>query len=163
MRWAMAAFYFAAGALHLAVPERFLPIVPNFVPIPHAVVLVTGLWILTRRLRRLVGIMLAIYAAFEGIQLPPIPDGWRYHGLRLIMQPVLVGAVLYASHRLAVAETSPHNGAAPKRGPAVKTPRVPIVHTPNSVSSEPGAGQLNCFSPRARSASATRVREPSHG
>jgi uncharacterized membrane protein len=43
MRWMMAAFYFAAGVVHLAAPERFLPIVPDFVPMPHAVVLVTGI------------------------------------------------------------------------------------------------------------------------
>jgi uncharacterized membrane protein len=69
MRWVMAVFYFAAGIVHLAAPERFLPIVPDFVPVPHAVVLVTGFCeiagsvaLLTKRLRRLAGVMLAIYA-----------------------------------------------------------------------------------------------------
>jgi hypothetical protein len=31
MRWAMAAFYLAAGVVHLLAPDRFLPIVPDFV------------------------------------------------------------------------------------------------------------------------------------
>jgi uncharacterized membrane protein len=114
MRWAMAVFYFAAGVVHLAAPERFLPIVPDFVPMPHTVVLVTGLCeiagsvaLLTVRLRRFAGIMLAMYAvcvfpanikhALEGIHVPPLPDGWWYHGPRLIMQPVLVWWALFCT------------------------------------------------------------------
>lgn len=115
MRWAMAVFYFAAGVFHLAAPERFLPIVPDFVPMPHAVVLVTGLCeiagsvaLLTNRLRRLAGITLAIYAicvfpanvkhALEGIHVPPLPDSWWYHGPRLLMQPVLVWWALFCAN-----------------------------------------------------------------
>jgi uncharacterized membrane protein len=114
MRWVLAVFYFAAGVVHLAAPERFLPIVPDFVPMPHAVVLVTGLCeiagsvaLLTKRLRRLAGVMLAVYAvcvfpanlkhALEGIHVPPLPDGWWYHGPRLIMQPVLVWWALFCT------------------------------------------------------------------
>jgi uncharacterized membrane protein len=62
MRWVLAVFYFAAEVVHLAAPERFLPIVPDFGPMPHAVVLVTGLCeiaggvaLLTKRLRKLAG------------------------------------------------------------------------------------------------------------
>jgi uncharacterized membrane protein len=114
MRWMMASFYFAAGVAHLAALERFLPIVPDFVPMPHAVVLVTGLCeiagsvaLLTRRLRRLAGVLLAIYAvcvfpanikhAVESINVPPLPDSWWYHGPRLIMQPVLVWWALFCA------------------------------------------------------------------
>jgi uncharacterized membrane protein len=114
MRCAMAVFYFAAGVVHIAAPERFLPIVPDFVPMPHTVVLVTGLCeiagsvaLLTKRLRRLAGVILAIYAvcvfpanikhALEGIHVPPLPDGWWYHGPRLIMQPVLVWWALFCT------------------------------------------------------------------
>jgi hypothetical protein len=60
MRWAMAAFYLAAGTAHLVAPEQFLPIVPDFVPIPREVALATGLCelagglaLLTTRLRRI--------------------------------------------------------------------------------------------------------------
>jgi uncharacterized membrane protein len=31
----MAAFYLAAGVVHLPAPDRFLPIVPDFVPMPR--------------------------------------------------------------------------------------------------------------------------------
>jgi uncharacterized membrane protein len=107
MRWAMAASYFVAGIFHLVAPDKFLPIVPDFVPLPREVVLATGvceiagsLALLTTRWRRLAGVMLALYAvsvfpanikhAIDGIHVPPIPDSWWYHGPRLLMQPVLV-------------------------------------------------------------------------
>jgi uncharacterized membrane protein len=107
MRWAMAAFYLVAGIVHLVAPEKFLPIVPDFVPLLREVVLATGvceiaggLALLTTRLRWVAGVMLAVYAVFvspanikralEGIHLPPVLDSWWYHGPRLLMQPVLV-------------------------------------------------------------------------
>jgi uncharacterized membrane protein len=114
MRWLMAAFYMGAGVVHILRPEAFLPIVPAWVPAPHTVVILTGLCelagavaLMTTRLRRFAGVMLAIYAvcvfpanikhAFEGIELPPIPDSWWYHGPRLALQPVLVWWALYCS------------------------------------------------------------------
>jgi uncharacterized membrane protein len=110
----MAAFYLAAGTVHLIAPEQFLPIVPDFVPMPREVVLATGLCeiagglaLLTTRLRSLAGVLLALYAAFvfpanikhafEGIHLPPVPDSWWYHGPRLLMQPVLVWWALFCT------------------------------------------------------------------
>jgi len=63
--------------------------------------------LLTKRLRRLAGVMLAVYAvsvfpanikhALEGIHVPPFPDGWWYHGPRPIMQPVLVWWALFCA------------------------------------------------------------------
>jgi uncharacterized membrane protein len=114
MRWLMAAFYIAAGTGHLIRPEAFLPIVPDFVPLPRETILITGLCelagavaLLTPRLRKLAGIMLALYAlgvwpanikhALEGIDLPPIPDTWWYHGPRLAFQPVLMWWALFCS------------------------------------------------------------------
>lgn len=114
MRWAMAAFYVAAGIVHLTAPDAFLPIVPNWVPLPRETVLVTGLCeiagsiaLLTRRLRRLAGVMLALYAvcvfpanirhALDGIHVPPLPDNWWYHGPRLLLQPVLVWWALFCA------------------------------------------------------------------
>jgi uncharacterized membrane protein len=71
MRWAMAAFYLVAGIVHLFTPDKFLPIVPDFVPLPREVVLATGvceiagaLALLTTRLRWLAGVMLGLYAIF---------------------------------------------------------------------------------------------------
>jgi uncharacterized membrane protein len=114
MRWALAAFYLVAGITHLVAPDKFLPIVPDFVPLPREVVLATGvleiagsLALLTTRLRRLAGVMLALYAvcvfpanikhAIDGIHVPPIPDSWWYHGPRLLMQPVLVWWALFCA------------------------------------------------------------------
>jgi uncharacterized membrane protein len=110
----MAAFYLVAGVVHLIAPDKFVPIVPDFVPLPREVVLATGaceiadgLALLTTRLRWLTGVMLAVYAVFvfpanikhavEGIHLPPVPDSWWYHGPRLLMQPVLVWWALFCA------------------------------------------------------------------
>jgi uncharacterized membrane protein len=114
MRWVMAAFYAIAGIGHVATPDSFLLIVPEWVPYPRAVILLTGLCeiagsiaLLTPRLRRLAGIMLALYAicvfpanikhAIEGIPLPHVPDSWWYHGPRLAFQPVLVWWALFCA------------------------------------------------------------------
>ena len=112
LRWFLVVFYGSAGILHLAAPGRFLPIMPPWVPEPYAVILATGacelfgaVGLLIRKLRRLAGLMLAIYAvcvfpanlhhAFGGVDVPGLPSSWWYHGPRLLMQPVLVWAGLW--------------------------------------------------------------------
>lgn len=114
MRWIMASFYIVAGLTHIALTDKFLLIVPNWVPFPRAVVLLTGLCeiagagaLLSTRLRRWAGIMLALYAvcvfpanikhAIDGIHLPPVPDSWWYQGPRLAFQPVLVWWALFCA------------------------------------------------------------------
>lgn len=114
MRWILAAFYILAGILHITGPAQFLPIVPGWVPFPNQVVLATGLCeivggfaLLTLRLRVLAGVMLALYAAcvfpsnikhaIQGIDLPPVPNSWWYHGPRLAFQPVLIWWALFSS------------------------------------------------------------------
>jgi uncharacterized membrane protein len=114
MRWILAAFYFAAGVWHLLRPDAFMPIVPDWVPLPREVILATGVCelagaiaLLTPRLRRLAGVMLALYAlcvwpanikhAVEHIATPPIPDTWWYHGPRLAFQPVLIWGALFSA------------------------------------------------------------------
>jgi uncharacterized membrane protein len=114
MRRIMAGFYILTGIVHVVMPETFLPIVPTWVPFPAQVVLATGICeiaggsaLLTNRLRRLAGVMLALYAicvfpsnikhAIEGIDLPPVPNSWWYHGPRLALQPVLVWWALFSS------------------------------------------------------------------
>src|SRR3978361_73599 len=69
MRWIMTAFYLAAGIAHLTLTDKFLLIVPDWVPLPREVVLATGICeiagsiaLTSPRLRRLAGIMLALYA-----------------------------------------------------------------------------------------------------
>lgn len=112
--WIMAAFYGTVGIAHLSAPDKFLPIMPDSVPLPTDVIVVTGLCeiagsvaLLTKRWRRLAGIMLAVYAvcvfpanikhAFEHINVPPVPNSWWYHGPRLAFQPVLVWWALFCT------------------------------------------------------------------
>ncbi|MDQ4421017.1 DoxX family protein [Sphingobium sp. DEHP117] len=54
-----------AGIVHLRSPESFLPIMPDWVPFPRQTILITGVCeivgstaLLTRRLRKLAGVML---------------------------------------------------------------------------------------------------------
>jgi uncharacterized membrane protein len=106
-------FYVIAGMAHLAWPAPFLLIIPEMVPFPGTVVLVTGILeiagaigLLLSRWRRLAGLMLAIYAicvfpanirhAFSGLDIAGWPLGWWYHGPRLALQPVLVWWALWA-------------------------------------------------------------------
>ncbi|CAD5257223.1 conserved hypothetical protein [Bosea sp. 62] len=112
--WLLAAFYLAAGLLHLRSPAAFLPIVPDWVPAPYGTVIATGiaeilgaLGLLIPRLRKTAGTGLALYAlcvfpanlkhALEGVVLPGLPSSWWDHGPRLALQPVLIWAALHAS------------------------------------------------------------------
>ena len=114
LRAALALVYLAAGALHLSAPDAFLPILPDAIPYPREVVLLTGgceilgaVALLTPRLRRLAGVMLAAYAvcvfpanlkhAFAGVHVEGLPDSWAYHAPRLAAQPLLVWAALFAA------------------------------------------------------------------
>ena len=114
MLWVTVAFYAAAGAVHLASPDAFLPIVPDWVPRPRDVVLATGACelagaagLLVPRTRRLAGVMLALYAvcvfpanikhAVEHVDVPQLPGSWWYHGPRLLAQPVIVWWALFCA------------------------------------------------------------------
>lgn len=114
MRFVMAAFYIAAGAAHLIAPEKLLAITPSWVPFAAQIVLVTGICeiagaiaLVTKPLRWWAGVAFALYAlcvwpanikhALEGIDLPPIPNSWLYHGPRLMFQPVLIWWALYCA------------------------------------------------------------------
>jgi uncharacterized membrane protein len=116
-RYGLIGLYGVIGIVHLAATDRFLPIMPDWVPAPRLVVIGTGLCeiagalaLFVPRLRRLAGVMLALYAvcvvpanikqAVEGIAVPPIPDTWWYHGPRLALQPVMVWWALYAVHAI---------------------------------------------------------------
>ncbi len=118
LRWLLAIFYGLAGVIHLVRPEPFLRIMPDAVPFPYEVVLLTGVaelagafaiaqpW--SPKLRRAGGAALAIYAlcvwpanvnhmlldlrgAMEG-------PGLAYHLPRLVIgQPLLIWLALWTS------------------------------------------------------------------
>ena len=115
LRGLLALFYFVAGVFHLARPGPFMAITPGWVPLPHEVVLATGIaelagalalvqpWSLP--LRRAAGIGLALYAIFVFpaninhllIDMAKVsPElGWGYHIPRMFAQPVLVWLALW--------------------------------------------------------------------
>jgi uncharacterized membrane protein len=117
MRWILAALYAAAGVAHLWVPDKFLAIMPSWVPFAREVIFVTGLCelagaiaLVTKPLRWWAGIAFAAYAlcvwpanfkhALDGVDLPYIANSWLYHGPRLAFQPVLIWWALYCSRAI---------------------------------------------------------------
>ena len=119
LRWVLAFAYLAAGVLHLSAPRGFLAITPGWVPMKPTVILLTGMaeiagalalaqpW--SAGLRRAGGIGLAVYAVcvfpaninhmLMDMARPQPVLGWAYHGPRMLLQPVLVWAALFASGR----------------------------------------------------------------
>lgn len=114
LRIVLILFYGVAGVVHVAAPDKFLPIMPDFVPFPRTVVIVTGfcelagvLGLLIPRLRKAAAIGFALYAvcvfpanikhALMGIDVPGLPSSWWYHGPRLLAQPVIVWAALFCA------------------------------------------------------------------
>jgi uncharacterized membrane protein len=115
LRVTLALVYMTAGIGHLWFTDKFLTIVPDWVPAPRAVVLVTGVCeiagataLFAARWRRLAGMMLALYAvcvfpanikhAFGGVEVSPWLDGWWYHAPRLAFQPAFVWWALFAAN-----------------------------------------------------------------
>jgi uncharacterized membrane protein len=115
LRWLLALVYFAVGIVHLRTPEAFMPIMPDWVPFPQAVVLLTGGWELVGaallawphpRANRWGGIAMAVYAvavfpanikhAVDGVVIGGQVLGWGYHAPRLAFQPVFVWWALWA-------------------------------------------------------------------
>lgn len=114
MRIALSALYGLAGALHILRPRGFELIVPTWVPDPHQTVILTGvaellgavgIWFLP--LRWWAGVGLAAYAvavypanikhAVDHVVIDGVDLGWAYHIPRLLFQPVLVWAALFAT------------------------------------------------------------------
>ena len=110
----LSVIYAAAAVFHLAVPDAFVKITPAWVPMPHEVIVVTGLCelagaaaLLTPRFRAIAGVALAAYAvcvypanikhAIDSLSGPGTPTlGWWYHAPRLAFQPVMVWWALFA-------------------------------------------------------------------
>lgn len=112
-RWLLLLVYLGAGIVHLRSPEGFLPIVPDWVPLPRQTVLATGvaeilgaIGLLVPPLRRAAGWALAAYAvcvfpanikhAVDGVVVGGVALGWGYHLPRLLFQPVIVWWALFA-------------------------------------------------------------------
>lgn len=112
-RLVMAGAYLAVGIVHIKSPDGFLPIMPDWVPAPRAVVIGTGvaeiagaIGLMMPALRRAAAWGLAAYAvcvfpanikhAMEGIEVSGVVLGWAYHAPRLLAQPVIVWWALWA-------------------------------------------------------------------
>ena len=113
LMWVLAAIFLAAGAIHLAYPAPFVRITPDWVPYKAAVIAITGICEIAGaialpipRLRRLAGIMLALYTvcvypanvkhAIDTLSGAMPGPGWGYHAPRLLFQPVIVWWSLFA-------------------------------------------------------------------
>ena len=113
-RSGLSALYMTAGIAHLIHPDGFLPIMPQMVPFPREVILISGMCEIAGavalhipRLMRPAGIMLALYAlcvwpanikhALFAVEVAGLPTGWWYHGPRLALQPVLIWLSLWAT------------------------------------------------------------------
>lgn len=114
MRWGMAAALVFFGTDHLLTPERYLPMIPTFLPLHEQIVFLTGLCelagaagLLARRTRRLAGIMLAVYFvcvfpanvknALDGLSVDGLPAAAWYYWVRLAFQPVAIWWALRAA------------------------------------------------------------------
>lgn len=115
LRRLLGAGHLAAGYFHLARPQSFLVIMPEWVPFPREVVLWTGVaealgtlallqpW--SERLRRAGAIGLALYAMCVfpaninhfALDMARADGGWglAYHLPRMALQPVLVWLALW--------------------------------------------------------------------
>jgi uncharacterized membrane protein len=111
LRLLLAAAFAYAGYVHVMRPELFLPIVPDWVPMPRLTVIATGwcelagaIGLMIPRLRWWAGVMLALYAVcvFPANIKHAIDHigtlGWWYHGPRLLFQPVIVWWCLFAGN-----------------------------------------------------------------
>jgi uncharacterized membrane protein len=116
----LALFYAAAGLFHLFLPAPFVAITPGWVPVPPAVIVLTGIAELAGaaglvqwrwpQLRRAAGWGLAAYALFVwpanfqhmALDMARLDQGagLGYHIPRLAAQPLLIWLALWASHAI---------------------------------------------------------------
>jgi len=80
MRWTMAASYLLFGVVHLLRPDAMVPIVPDIMPFPREVILITGvceiagaLALLGTRLRSIAGVMFAFTRCASGRRTSSMP------------------------------------------------------------------------------------------
>jgi uncharacterized membrane protein len=102
------------GADHWVSPQRYLAMMPAWIPLHLELVLFTGaaeiagaLGLLVPKLRRLAGFMLALYFvavfpanvhnALNGLAVEGLPQAGWYYWARLPFQPLAIWWALYAS------------------------------------------------------------------
>ena len=115
LRWLLAVFYALAGYLHLVRPQPFLAIMPDWVPVPEAVVWWTGIaellgaaalaqpWSLDLRKAGAIGLALYAVCVFPANINHFAMDmaradgglGLAYHLPRMVAQPLLVWLALW--------------------------------------------------------------------
>lgn len=117
MRIAMALALVAAGTDHWINPERYLAMMPSWVPLHLEMVLFTGaaeiagaLGLLWHRTRALAGFMLAAYFvavfpanihnALNGLAVDGLPQAGWYYWLRLPFQPLAIWWALFSAGRI---------------------------------------------------------------
>lgn len=114
LRIFLAILYLVAGAFHILRPAPFLSITPEWVPWPAQIIFFTGfceiagaIGLFVPRVRKFAGIGLALYAVavfpaninhavLDMSFAYPVLGLW-YHVPRLLLQPVLVWAALFAA------------------------------------------------------------------
>jgi len=116
VRWVLAALYLVAGYAHIAAPGTFLKIMPEWVPMPGTVVLLTGIaeaagavalvQPFSHRLRAAGASGLALYALcvwpanvnhmMMDMARPDHGWGLAYHAPRMALQPVLIWLALWS-------------------------------------------------------------------
>lgn len=126
MRLAMALALVLIGTDHWITPDRYLAMMPPWIPLHRELVLLTGaaeiagaVGLLWRRTRRLAGLMLAVYFvavfpanihnALNGLSVDGLPQAAWYYWVRLPFQPLAVWWALFSggairwpfTHRLA--------------------------------------------------------------
>lgn len=113
MRIAMALALLLVGIDHWLTPERYLAMMPDYVPLHRPLVLFTGaceiagaLGLLLPATRRLAGWALALYFlcvfpanlhnALQGLDVAGLPQAGWYYWVRLPFQPLIIAWALYA-------------------------------------------------------------------
>jgi len=114
MRLAMALALLFAGSDHWINPQRYLPMMPPWIPLHLELVLFTGaaeiaggIGLLWARTRRLAGWMLAVYFvavfpanihnALNGLAVDGLPQASWYYWLRLPFQPLALWWALFSA------------------------------------------------------------------
>ena len=114
MRLAMALALLFAGTDHWLNPQRYLPMMPGWIPLHLELVLFTGaaeiaggVGVLWNRTRRLAGLMLAVYFvavfpanihnALNSVAVEGLPQAAWYYWARLPFQPLAIWWALYAA------------------------------------------------------------------